>query len=245
MAALTIGCCGFPVAQGRYFSEFRAVEVTSTFYQMPRLATLERWRSQAPKGFEFTLKAWQLLTHLAESPTYRKLTEDLSAAQKARCGHFQDTPETRWAWAKTREAARALKARIILFQTPTSFHAGADMLRNLYDFFRKTPREDFLFAWEPRGESWKPALVKRVCADLGLVHALDPLHGGPPASRLQYFRMHGAYRDRHIVAHHRYSEDELARLAQACRARPSYVFFNNATMFDDAQRFAATAGAAA
>src|SRR5205085_7459673 len=120
--------------------------------------------------FEFTLAAWQLITHLAGGPTYRKLTEDLSPAQLGRCGHFQDTPETRWAWGKTREIARVLRARVILFQTPSTFHAGADMLRLLYDFFKALPREDFQFAWEPRGESWKEPLVRQVCSDLGLLH---------------------------------------------------------------------------
>ncbi|MHC1610664.1 MAG: DUF72 domain-containing protein [Candidatus Methanospirareceae archaeon] len=32
----------------------------------------ERWRLRAPKEFEFTVKAWQLITHEPTSPTYRK-----------------------------------------------------------------------------------------------------------------------------------------------------------------------------
>jgi uncharacterized protein YecE (DUF72 family) len=69
-ARIRVGCCGFALAQPRYFRTFRLLEVRQTFYQPPRLATLQRWRQQAPPGFEFTLKAWQLITHEPTSPTF-------------------------------------------------------------------------------------------------------------------------------------------------------------------------------
>jgi uncharacterized protein YecE (DUF72 family) len=37
----------------------QVVEVQQTFYQPPRVATLEKWRLDAPANFEFTLEAWQ------------------------------------------------------------------------------------------------------------------------------------------------------------------------------------------
>jgi len=49
------------------------VEVQQTFYQIPRIATGKRWREEAPPDFEFTMKAWQLITHEPSSPTYRRL----------------------------------------------------------------------------------------------------------------------------------------------------------------------------
>lgn len=243
MPSIQVGCSGFPVAQARYFSTFRAVEVASSFYQPPRPATAERWRAGAPKGFEFTVKAWQLITHLAGSPGYRHLSEDLLPSQRQACGHFQNTAEVRRAWGRTRELAKALKARIILFQTPAAFHAGAGMIRNLYDFFRSVPRDEFLCVWEPRGDSWKPALVREICADLGLVHGTDPLRAPPAYGRIQYFRLHGTYRDRHVQSRHGYSEAELTRLAACCAAKPTYAFFDNSEMFEDAQRFAGLVGA--
>jgi len=56
----------------RYFSEFSIVELQSTFYKLPMVKTAEKWRSQAPEGFEFTLKAWQGVTHPSESPTWKR-----------------------------------------------------------------------------------------------------------------------------------------------------------------------------
>ena len=56
---LRIGCCGFPQPLERYAQTFAVVEVQQTFYQLPLLRTLAKWRARVPDGFEFTLKAWQ------------------------------------------------------------------------------------------------------------------------------------------------------------------------------------------
>lgn len=80
-----IGCCGFPVARRRYWEGLAAVEIQRTFYQPPRLETARRWRQGAPVDFEFTLKAWQLITHEASSPTYRRLRRPLSPRRTPGC----------------------------------------------------------------------------------------------------------------------------------------------------------------
>src|SRR5215203_2623615 len=77
-----IGTCGFGMAQLEYARTFSCVEVQHTFYEPPRLTTLIRWREQMPADFEFTLKAWQLITHEARSPTYRRLKRQLSKTEK-------------------------------------------------------------------------------------------------------------------------------------------------------------------
>jgi uncharacterized protein YecE (DUF72 family) len=68
---LRVGCCGFPQPLVRYAQSFSVVEVQQTFYQPPLLRTLARWRASVPQEFKFTLKAWQLITHEATSPTGR------------------------------------------------------------------------------------------------------------------------------------------------------------------------------
>ena len=69
---IKVGCCGFSSSRKDYFSQFKLVEVQQTFYKMPRLETALRWRGEVPADFEFTLKAWQLITHPPTSPPYRK-----------------------------------------------------------------------------------------------------------------------------------------------------------------------------
>ena len=68
-----VGLCGFSMAMPAYPRHFPIVEVQQTFYQPPAPNTLRRWRELMPPGFEFTVKAWQLVTHAATSSTYRRL----------------------------------------------------------------------------------------------------------------------------------------------------------------------------
>ncbi len=90
--SVTIGCCGFRAARAAYFAQLPAVEVQHTFYQPPQPATLARWRAEAPPGFTFTVKAWQLITHVATSPTYRRLKRPLTEEERPQAGAFRDTP---------------------------------------------------------------------------------------------------------------------------------------------------------
>lgn len=230
---IKIGCCGFPVKRQTYAARFHLVEVQRTFYQPPRLATAQKWRQERDPDFEFTLKAWQLITHQAQSPTYRRLRRKLSPKEKSQAGAFQQTPLVHEAWETTREMARTLAARIIVFQCPASFTPTQEHLANLRRFFGDTEREDFLFAWEPRG-NWPRALVADLCDDLDLISAGDPLATQPFSSRRAYFRLHGrgGYRYTHTDA----DFSELAELLQGYEE--AYVLFNNITMWDDAQRFA-------
>src|SRR5258706_15940930 len=103
-----VGGCGFRLAKGVYAERFRVVEVQETFYQPPRIATLRRWREAVPKDFEFTLKAWQVITHAPTSPTYRRLKTKFSPEELAQCGYFQSTPVVEQAWQTTRACAEAL-----------------------------------------------------------------------------------------------------------------------------------------
>ena len=59
-----IGTCGYGRAKKPdYASQLDCVEIQHTFYKPPQVKTLEGWRSEMPEGFEFTLKAWQFITH--------------------------------------------------------------------------------------------------------------------------------------------------------------------------------------
>lgn len=49
----------------RYAEYFDTVEINSTFYRLPRAATLERWRDSTPREFEFTVKVPKSITHEA------------------------------------------------------------------------------------------------------------------------------------------------------------------------------------
>ena len=47
-----------------YSSKFDTVEVDNTFYRIPMEQTVLRWKEQTPKGFVFSLKFPQVITHI-------------------------------------------------------------------------------------------------------------------------------------------------------------------------------------
>ncbi|MFQ6112108.1 MAG: DUF72 domain-containing protein [Nitrospinota bacterium] len=231
-AGAQVGCCGFPVARAKYFENFEVVELQSTFYQLPKEGTPERWRAAAPEGFEFTVKVPQLITHEASSPTYRKLKEKLAPEARKRVGSFRPTEEVFSAWERTLTLCRRLKARVALFQSPPSFRPTPEHKKNLKTFFGTIERGGLTLIWEPRG-SWQEEEVLELCRELGLVHGVDPFTSKPLWGEPRYFRLHGrgGYR-------HKYSDEELKELKEMLgEAGGAYVLFNNVFMFEDAQRF--------
>ena len=46
-----------------YAEHFRAVEINSTFYGLPKASVLKAWTAHVPKDFKFVLKAPQQITH--------------------------------------------------------------------------------------------------------------------------------------------------------------------------------------
>jgi len=223
-----IGCCGFPKGMRHYFSHFRLAEVQQTFYKPPQVDTALRWREQAASDFEFTLKAWQLITHPPSSPTYRKAGLGIPKEKEASYGFFQPTEEVMAAWRSTREIAEALRAKVIVFQCPPSFGEEAHNVENMRSFFTALERE-FLFVWEPRGK-WSDEGIRALCQELDLVHCVDPFQREPLYGEVKYFRLHGGpgYR-------HRYTDEELGWLGH--RWKEGYFLFNNLSMYDDALRF--------
>ena len=232
VASVKVGCCGFPVGRERYFQAFTVVEVQQTFYQPPRPQTASRWRDEAPDGFEFTLKAWQLITHEASSPTYRRLRMPLRERDKKQVGAFRWTGPVRRAWDETLHLARLLGAEKVLFQCPASFKPTEENKDRLRQFFASIDREGIICIWEPRGQ-WQPEEIARLCRELDLRHCTDPHRARPVTGGMRYFRLHGigGYR-------HRYTDEEL-RTAWAVRAKgaATYFMFNNVSMFHDARRF--------
>lgn len=231
---IRVGCCGWPVGREEYFRHFGLVEIQESFYNLPQLKTVEQWRASAPEGFEFVLKAPQLITHEASSPTYRRLRQKLTNTQKARYGAFKSTREVLAVWQSTLALAKRLRSKLVLFQCPASFTPTPEHRKNLKAFFNKIDRGGLLMAWEPRG-AWEDAEIKRLCKALRLIHCVDPFQRASVWGTPTYVRLHGkgGY-------HYRYTDSESKEILRFCRERKeSYVLFNNSAMFEDAHRFMA------
>ena len=229
-----VGLCGWNGSQRAYFEDFSCIEIQSTFYDPPPAKVAAKWKEASPPHFQFCIKAWQLITHAATSPTYRRLRIPLPLADRAAVGSFQQTEQVWKAWEKTLEIARATVAKTILFQCSKSFRPTSLNLMNFSAFFRKVQREDFTFAWEPRGEEWSEDLIQELCQTYDLLHCVDPLMEAPLAGDSVYWRLHGlgSYS-------YQYTDDDLKVLKRRWRdsGKPGYVMFNNFTSKTDALRF--------
>jgi uncharacterized protein YecE (DUF72 family) len=229
---MRIGTSGFRTNKTAYAELLSCVEIQHTFYQPPQIKTLEKWRAEVPESFEFAVKAWQLITHEAKSPTYKRLKKTLTETEREEAGSFKPTAIVREAWEMTLACAKALQAKTILFQCPASFKPYTENISNLKEFFSKIKRGKLNLVWEPRGD-WNDKTIKELCDELDLWHVVDPFEKTTVTPDRRYYRLHGRGGWRY-----KYEEDELEELAALMpKNKPSYVFFNNIYMTEDALKF--------
>jgi|Deesub1362B_J571_1020462.scaffolds.fasta_scaffold00016_196 uncharacterized protein YecE (DUF72 family) len=235
---MKIGCCGFAVAFEKYIRNLDVVEVQKTFYTPPKPETAEKWREKADsinKDFEFTIKAFQVITHPPNSPTYRKVKLEVGKD----IGFFNPVKEVFEAWEKTKEIAEILRADKIIFQTPASFKMTRNNLEKVDEFFNSIDG-DFTFIWEPRDVAVELTdHFLEILTRHGIVHCVDPFVSEPvKQGKINYFRLHGAYKGKKIVYSYTYTNDDLERLKKKVTSYSNpYVMFNNKTMYQDALRF--------
>lgn len=185
-----------------------------------------------PADFEFTIKAWQWVTHESTSPTYRRLKRPLLEEHRGQLGAFRSTSAVLQAWDRTLECARVLRATAVLLQCPKSFRPTAENVARMTAFLSTVPRPKGRLLWEPRGQ-WPTSLLDEICRDHRLVHVVDPMHNETVTPEQTYYRLHGTSGPRHV-----HTAQELRRLYDLVIDRESpYVLFNNMPRVVDAERF--------
>ncbi len=240
---IRVGCCGWGFYGGglkAYQRKFSTVEVQQSFYRLPRVRTAERWLAEAPEGFEFTVKAWQALTHPPTSPTWRRSGLKPEELERMQYGWLRPTRDNFEAWKRTKEVADALGARICVIQSPPNFKCTAENIENMRKFLSKIDRGKFALAWEPRGD-WKehPRETEKICEELELIHVVDLMRREPLSKHpIAYIRLHGL-NPREYDYNYEYSLDELTQLAAKAKKldkkhREVYIMFNNFQMYKNA-----------
>jgi len=232
---MKLGMCGYTIGAAAYVKQFPVVEIQQTFYDPPPIATIEKWRAMAPTEFEFTLKAWQVITHLGTSSTYRRLRRPFTDDERREAGGFRTNATTLAAWNTTLVSARALRATAILFQCPASFKATDENVAAMRTFFGTIDRPPGThLLWEPRGP-WPDEMVLSLCREIGLVHAVDPFIRPSLTPELLYWRLHG-----NGSAYASYTDEELRQITAwlpADETTDAYVMFNNIPRVQDVKRF--------
>ncbi len=232
---IKVGTCGFPAQKEKLFSELDAIEIQQTFYHPPEAQTLKKWKEEAKGMVEFTLKAWQLITHLPSSPTYKKLKGELKekiSKISDKLGFFKNTKEVFRAYEKTLESCEAVGGKVIIFQSPSSFRENEENIRNMRNFFKNAYRpKGITFVWEPRGR-WNTEILKEISKDCEILIGGDPLGGGYLMGEVFYLRLHGIGGFRY-----KFKEEDFRKISEIIGNKKTYVMFNNISMFEDALKF--------
>jgi uncharacterized protein YecE (DUF72 family) len=244
---IKIGCCGFAIPGGMrsYYKEFDLVEIQSTFYNIPRMETIDKWRVEAPAGFEFIPKAFQGITHPISSPTWRRFRGKLPDTYKKddHYGFFKPTNEAINCWKTMIEICSKLMSGLILVQTPPNFSCSRLNISNMEEFLTTIDRKQVIICWEPRGD-WNenPDKVRNICSRLDLVHVVDIMRREPLSEHeVNYIRLHGL-NQRELDYRYKYSDEELRALRHRIlmmekNGRRIYVLFNNTNMAIDSKKF--------
>ncbi len=240
-----VGCCGFPVSRRKYYAEFKVVEIQQTFYKPPSIDTMRKWREEAPEDFEFTFKAWQVITHSPKSPTWRKAKIDIPKEDIEKYGLLKPTKENIETWRKMLDIAKVLRAKIIVLQTPPSLRYDNGNIDRIREFFDKimSINNNVYVAWEPRGQ-WHMYINKlsEIFKKYKIIHVVDPFKYDPiPSSEVCYLRLHGRGK-REVNYRYKYTQDDYNELLIKLKDYSKYfsecyVMFNNVYMFGDAREF--------
>jgi uncharacterized protein YecE (DUF72 family) len=240
---VVVGCCGFPVARGKYYSLFKVVELQNTFYELPSIEWAEAVRREAPGDFEFTVKAWQVITHPHTSPTWKKMKRKPSGSPE-NYGYLKPSRENISAFEKTLAVSRALGARIVILQTPSSMPDNEETIKNVDSFFEnaKSLVKNEVIGWEIRGPLLSRGELYRVLEKHDVVQVVDLFRARNPfkgSIKLLYTRLHGIGPGE-VNYSYNYTDEDLEKLYNMLVEEDyveAYVMFNNVRMLNNALRF--------
>ena len=201
-----------------YSRMFNFVEVNSTFYAVPDLKMVERWRRLVPSDFKFSVRAHRSITH-----TYR----------------LRAVHEVFDAFELMKQICRILGAEVLHLQTPASFEPNAETLQNLEQLLSSLNLGGLRLALEFRGMHGHglPSEFSKVMQDHDLTHCVDLSRGEMPDydSDILYTRLFG--RGHHNVYQPSDAElMEIDRKVSSSKSKKVTMSFHFVKMYKDAAR---------
>ncbi len=189
-----------------YVTQFKTVEINSSFYCLPKEKTFKNWQQKTPKNFLFSLKASRYITHVKK---------------------LKDCHEP---LARFLKAAFVLKEKlaVVLFQMPPSFKANEKRLKKFLSIAPKKLKTTFEF----RHPSWfSPkiyAILKKFNSALTIADTPDYPYVEKLTTDFTYLRLHG----HESLYSSNYSDKQLdafTHLLKKCspKIKRAYVYFDN------------------
>ncbi len=188
-----------------YAAQFDTVEINNTFYRLPEPSTFNAWKSRAPRGFRYAIKASRYLTHM------KKLKDPKQPIDRL--------------FAHARVLGNALGP--MLYQLPPGWPIN---LGRLTVFLRSLPPRRG-HAIEFRDPSWYTRDVFDLLTRYRMTCCLHDMEGSPTGPLVVgpfvYLRLHGPVR-----YSGRYSDNSLKTwaswlVAQRQSGRSVFAYFNN------------------
>ena len=197
-----------------YASLFNSLEINSSFYKVPRPQTFERWSSEVPETFKFTVKLWKQVTHVK---LLKFRLQDIDFFMKA-----ANRVDNR-------------KKGCLLIQFPPSI--TVDYLKKLETLLRRIDKTNPGGAWrkcvEFRHKSWYTAEVYTL---LNKYEAALVLHDMPSSKiavekapvvfvNLRFHGIKGDYRGSYSAEHLQQYGRRINRWIK--QGKDVYAYFNN------------------
>lgn len=198
----------------KYFSKhLKTTEINYSFYHLPRPSSYEKWHSETPADFIFSVKASRFITHIKR----------LSGVKKT--------------WKQFIENALNLKGKLgpILFQFPPSFKTTPENIKKLENFLKcltSNVKQGVRYAFEFRHKSWCQEEIYKLLRKYNVAWVIADSPSYPKTEEVTcdfvYVRLHGS----RILFSSRYTEKELKNLAQKIKKwlrqkLDVFVYFNN------------------
>lgn len=193
----------------RYSQILNAVEINSTFYKYHQPKTFERWASETPEDFKFSVKLHQDFTHNCDlKPKAKQLKEFFTSVH-----HLGP------------------KFSVLLLQFPGKMLFHEKCMERFYELIRKN--FDGYIVIEPRNETWLSTESKRLLKSYKISKVIADPERCPSTTKaittaggLVYYRLHGSP----IIYRSSYSKGYLKRLKKELQGyKEAWCIFDNTT----------------
>ncbi len=188
-----------------YCKHFNTIEINSSFYRIPTLASLQKWYQDSPEDFLFTIKAPKTITHLKR---FNLGKEEIEAFYEL--------------------IAAGLKEKLgnILFQMPPSFSYTPERLQLICEQLDS----GFNNVVEFRHESWWRQEVFDTLKQYHIIFCGQSYPGNLPETAvinndIVYYRFHG----KPVLYKSAYGKETLQRIFNEVRTGTEkvFIYFNN------------------
>jgi uncharacterized protein YecE (DUF72 family) len=201
-----------------YSRAFDFVEVNSTYYQMPPMLEVKKWREMVPHHFQFAVRAHRTATLMTGS----SLKSNAFAA-----------------FDRTKQVCAALRAQILHILAPASFAVSKSWISEFRRFISSVDLDRLRLALEIRGvrSSKLPSELLKLMEDYDMIHCTDISKGEMPAyeSDVLYTRLFG--KGEHNV--YQPTDEELGEVdskAMSTNSQKIVMSFHFVRMYKDAAR---------